>query len=92
MMRETEDFEPSHRAIEVFAACLATLPDREQKAIDELWVPATDFHTGLQFDMSVGQVVRDAQNKLVCVHKTGDLLSQAVSCLRGEENHDAGYY
>lgn len=81
---ETEDFEPSHRAIEVFAAYLATLPDREQEAIDELWVPATDFHTGLQFDMSVGQAVGDAQNNLVCVHKTGDLLSQAVSYLRGK--------
>lgn len=89
---ETEDFEPSHRAIEVFAAYMATLPDREQKAIDELWVPATDFHTGLQFNMSVGQAVRDAQSNVVCVHKTGDLLSQAVSYLRGEENHYAGYY
>lgn len=88
---ETEDFAPSHRTVEAFAAYLATLPVAEQKAIDELWVPAVDSHTGMQFDMSVGQAVKDAQSNLVCFHKTGDLLRQAVVYLDGGKDYYGGY-
>lgn len=62
-------------------AYLATLPQAEQDAIDKLRVPAKDSHTGQAFDCTIGDAVRDAKANKICVHKTGDLLSQAVTYL-----------
>jgi hypothetical protein len=65
-----------------FVAYLATLPKAEQEAIDRLRVPARDSHTGQAFDCTIGDAVRDAKANRICVHKTGDLLSQAATYLR----------
>ena len=77
----TEDQQPSRRAVEGFAAYLATLPSHEQMSIDELKVPAKDSHTGMEFDMTIGDAVRDAIANKVCFHKIGDLLQQAAQYL-----------
>ena len=73
---------PSHRAIDEFAAYVATLPRTEQQAIDSLKVPARDSHTGNGYDWTIGEAVRDAQGNRVCTHKTGDFLQQAAIYLR----------
>ena len=78
----TEDQLPSRRAVEEFLAYTATLPDNEQKAIDELKIPAKDSHTNIAFDIAIGDAVRDAQGNRVCFHKTGDLLQQAANHLK----------
>ena len=78
----TENQLPSRRSVEEFLSYVATLPSGEQKAIDELKVPAKDSHTGINFDIAIGDAVRDAQNNKVCFHKTGDLLRQAAEYLR----------
>lgn len=78
----TEDQLPSRRAVEEFLSYVATLPSDEQKAIDGLKVPAKDSHTGIKFDIAIGDAVRDAQGNRVCFHKTGDLLRQAAEYLR----------
>ena len=78
----TADQVPSRRAIDEFAAYLATLPRTEQQAIDSLKVPARDSHTGNGYDWTIGEAVRDAQGNRVCTHKTGDFLHQAANYLR----------
>ena len=81
----SEDGKPSHVAVETFVSWLGTLPSGEQKAIDDLKVPATDSHTGIPFDMTIGEAVKDVEGNRVCSHKAGDLLAQAVKYLkRGE--------
>ncbi|KAL8745479.1 MAG: hypothetical protein Q9190_002389 [Brigantiaea leucoxantha] len=77
----SEDQLPSRKAVEEFLAYLATLPAEEQKAIDELKIPAKDSHTNINFDIAIGDAVRDAQGNRVCFHKTGDLLRQAANYL-----------
>ncbi|CAF9930423.1 MAG: hypothetical protein HETSPECPRED_007629 [Heterodermia speciosa] len=42
----SEDGRPSQTAVEAFIAYLEALPSSEQKAIDDLKMPATDSHTG----------------------------------------------
>lgn len=79
----TVDQVPSRRAIDEFAAYVATLPRTEQQAIDSLKVPARDSHTGSGYDCTIGEAVRDAQGNRVCTHKTGDFLQQAANHLRG---------
>ena len=79
---EMTSFVPSRRAVEAFKAYAATLPAAEQKAIDMLWVPAVDTHTGMEFDMSIGEALDDALANQVCFHKVGDLLRQAARYLR----------
>ena len=79
---QTEDQAPSRHAVDEFAAYLATLPRAEQKAIDGLRVPAKDSHTGMEFDTTIGEAVKDAQGNRVCSHKIGDFLSQAAKHLR----------
>ena len=79
---QTEDQAPSRHAVDAFAAYLATLPRAEQKAIDGLRVPAKDSHTGMEFDTTIGEAVKDAQGNRVCSHKIGDFLSQAAKHLR----------
>lgn len=81
----TEDQMPSHLAVEVFVSYLATLPSGEQKAVEELKVPAKDSHTGVEFDTTIGEAVTDAQGNRVCIHKTGDFLTQAVRYLKGSK-------
>ena len=78
----TEDQVPSRRAIDEFAAYVATLPRTEQQAIDSLKVPAKDSHTGNGYDCTIGEAVRDAQGNRVCIHKTGDFLDQAAKYLK----------
>jgi len=72
----------SRHVIDEFMTYVATLPEAEQKALDGLRVPATDSHTGLAFDFSIGEAVRDAQGNRVCIHKIGDFLGQAAKHLR----------
>jgi len=81
----TEDQMPSHPAVEVFVSYLATLPSSEQKAVEELKVPAKDSLTGTEFDTTIGEAVKDAQENRVCIPKTGDFLTQAVKYLRGSK-------
>ena len=78
----TEDRKPSHLALETFVSYLETLPSGEQQAIENLKVPAKDSHTGIAFDMTIGEAVKDVQGNRVCSHKAGDLLAQAVKYLR----------
>lgn len=73
---------PSRHAIDAFLAYCATLPQSEQKAIDKLKVPARDSHTGQSFDTTIGKSIKDAKGNEICMHKTGDLLTQAVRYLR----------
>ena len=58
------------------------LPGGEQKAIDNLNLPAKDSHEGMAFDVTIGEAVRDLEGNTICSHKAGDLLSQAVKFLR----------
>lgn len=78
MEDQTADSIPSRKAVDTFMAFVATLPAKEQTAIDKLRVPAVDSHTGQKFDTSIGDAVRDAQGNRICFHKTGDLIRQAV--------------
>ena len=82
---KSEDGKPSQVAVEAFVAYLGTLPDSEQKAIDDLKVPATDSHTGVPFDTSIGEAVTDVQGNRVCSHKVGDFLAQAAVYLKGSK-------
>lgn len=79
---QSEDGKPSHLAVEAFVSYLETLPSVEQKAIDDLKVPATDSHTGMEFDTTIGEAVKDVQGNRVCSHKTGEFLAQAVKYLK----------
>ena len=78
---DTENNHPSHAAVDDFLSYVATLPENERKAIDKLRVPAVDNHTGLPFDDTIGDAVRDAKGNRICVHKAGDLLKQAANFL-----------
>lgn len=78
----SEDGKESHLAVEIFVSYTETLPDGEQKAIDNLNVPAKDSHTGIAFDATIGEALRDVEGNRICSHKAGDLLSQAVKFLR----------
>ncbi len=78
----TEDGNPSHVAVEVFVSYLETLPSGEQIAIDDLKVPAKDSHTGMSFDTTISEAMKDVQGNRVCSHKAGDFLAQAVKYLR----------
>ena len=85
----SEDGKPSRVAVEAFTAYLETLPSSEQKAIDDLKVPATDSHTRVSFDTSIGEAVTDVQGNRVCSHKIGDFLTQAASYLKGSKEDRA---
>lgn len=76
------DQRPSRQALDDFQAYMATLPQAEQKALDELRVPAVDSHTGQPFDCTIGESVRDLQANKICLHKSGDLIGQAAKHLR----------
>ena len=78
----SEDGKQSHLAVEIFVSYTETIPDGEQKAIDNLNVPAEDSHTGIAFDATIGEALSDVQGNRICSHKAGDLLSQAVKFLR----------
>ena len=78
----SEDGKQSHFAVEIFVSYKETLPDGEQEAIDNLNVPARDSHTGIAFDATIGEALRDVEGNRICSHKAGDLLSQAVKFLR----------
>ena len=79
----SENSLPSHTAIDDFLLYIATLPKAEQEAIEKLRVPAVDSHTGLAFDDTVGDAVRDAKGNRICFHKAGDLFGQAGRWLAG---------
>ena len=78
----TEDGKPSHLALEAFVSYVETLPSDEQQAIEDLKVPAKDSHTGIAFDTTIGETVKDVQGNRVCSHKGGDFLAQAVVYLK----------
>ena len=78
----SEDGKPSHLAAEIFVSYLETLPRDEQIAIDNLKVPAKDSHTGLPFDSTIGETVKDIQGNRLCNHKAGDFLAQVVKFLK----------
>lgn len=78
----SEDGKPSHLAIDAFASYLETVPSGEEEAVDDLKVPATDSHTGMAFDTTVGGTVKDVEWNSICSHKAGDLLAQAVKFLK----------
>ena len=82
---QSEDGKPSRIAVETFIAYLETLPSSEQKAIDDLKVPATDSHTHVPFDSSIGEAVTDVHGNRVCSHKIGDFLTQAADYLKGSK-------
>jgi hypothetical protein len=66
-----EDAMKSRLAVDEFLAYIATLPEAEQNAIDNLRVPAKDSHTGQAFDGTIGEAVRDAKANKLCFHKAG---------------------
>jgi hypothetical protein len=72
----------SRQALDEFMAYMATLPETEQKALDCLKVAARDSHTGMAFDDTIGQAVRDAKANKLCFHKAGDFIGQAANTLR----------
>lgn len=67
-----EDAMQSRLAVDEFLAYVATLPEAEQNAIDNLRVPARDSHTGQAFDGTIGEAVRDAKANKLCFHKAGE--------------------
>ncbi|KAH5316428.1 hypothetical protein HBI11_070160 [Parastagonospora nodorum] len=79
---QSADTLPSRKAVDEFLAYVATLPELEQKAIEQLKCPARDSHTGQAYDFSIGEAVLDAKGNRVCFHKTGDFIKQAASYLR----------
>jgi hypothetical protein len=82
-----EDAMKSRLAVDEFLAYIATLPEAEQNAIDNLRVPAKDSHTGQAFDGTIGEAVRDAKANKLCFHKAGKSLSdnsRKVSPIRSE--------
>jgi hypothetical protein len=75
---DTLDGAPSRQAMDEFLAYVATLPENEQKAVNSLKIPATDRHSGIPFDFTIGESVRDGKANTTCFHKVGDFLSQAA--------------
>jgi hypothetical protein len=78
---QSDDQVPSRQAIDDFLRYIVTLPSAEQRAIDNLRVPASDSHTGQPFDCTIGEAVRDGKANKICLHKTGDLIGQAARYL-----------
>lgn len=76
---QTEDQVPSRKALDEFMGYMATLPEAEQKSLDRLKVPARDTHTGMAFDGTIGESVRDAKANRVCIHKTGECSFLSIS-------------
>jgi hypothetical protein len=72
----------SRQATDEFLAYMATLPEDEQKSLDCLKVPAKDSHTGMAFDGTIGESVRDAKANKLCFHKAGDFIKQAANHLK----------
>jgi hypothetical protein len=83
---QSDDQLSSRCALDSFLRYSVTLPPAEQRALDELRVPAVDSHTGIPFDCSIGEAVRDAQANRICLHKAGDLIRQAARHLRQIQN------
>jgi len=63
------DTAPSRLAMDEFLAYVATLPDAEQKTINQLKIPAVDGFTKQPFDYSIGESVKDAKANTTCFHK-----------------------
>jgi hypothetical protein len=78
---QTAEATASREAVDEFLLYMATLPEIEQTALNELRVPAKDSHTGQSFDVTIGEAVADAKANRQCFHKTGDLLGQAARYL-----------
>jgi hypothetical protein len=66
---QSVDTLPSRKAMEEFQAYIATLPEPEQKTINQLKIAAKDRHTGQPFDYTVGESVKDAVANVTCFHK-----------------------
>lgn len=78
---KNEDAAASRKAVDEFLVYVATLPQEEQKVLNELKIPGRDSHTRMAFDYTVGESVRDAKANKTCFHKVGDFLIQAVAWL-----------
>src|SRR5215469_5569600 len=63
------DTAPSRQAMDEFLAYAVTLPEAEQKTINQLKIPGTDKFTRQPFDYSIGESVRDAKANTTCLHK-----------------------
>ncbi|KAL1601549.1 hypothetical protein SLS60_006464 [Paraconiothyrium brasiliense] len=72
----------SRKAMDEFQAYIATLPEREQKAIEAFRCPAFDRHAGKAYDSTIGQTIRDAKSTELCIHKAGDFIKQAAAYLK----------
>jgi hypothetical protein len=66
---QTQDSAPSRKAMEEFQAYRITLPESEQKTIDQLKIPAVDGTSGQPFDYTIGESVNDAVSNNTCLHK-----------------------
>lgn len=66
---KTADAAPSREAMDEFLAFVATLPETEQKTLNELRIEARDGFSGQDFDYSIGESVRDAKANTTCFHK-----------------------
>jgi hypothetical protein len=82
LVDQSPDAAPTRKAIDEFLVYVASLPQPEQDALDNLKVPAADSHTGQAYDSTIGESVRDARANRTCSHKTGDFLGQAARFLR----------
>ncbi|KAE8858948.1 hypothetical protein PTNB73_08428 [Pyrenophora teres f. teres] len=85
----SSDTIPSRTAAEEFLLYVATLPNFEQKALNDLRYPAKDSHTGQSYGFSVGKAVQDAKANLVCFHKISDYIKQASQYLRKSRESDS---
>jgi hypothetical protein len=83
---QTEDAAPSRKAMDEFLGYAATLPDKEQEALDNLKIPARDSHSRQAYDYTVGEAVNDAKSNVTCGHKVGDFLRQAAEYLGKQRN------
>ncbi|KAF2095055.1 hypothetical protein NA57DRAFT_44829 [Rhizodiscina lignyota] len=79
---QSADLTASRKAIDEFLNYKASLLSTESEAMESLRVPAKDSHSGIAFDCSIGEALRDAQANKVCMHKTGDFIGQAAKYLR----------
>jgi hypothetical protein len=66
---QSMDTAPSRQAMDEFLAYTSTLPEAEQKTLNELKIPGIDGYTGQPFDYSIGESMRDAKANTTCLHK-----------------------
>jgi len=68
------DTAPSRQEMDEFLAYTVTLPEEEQKTINQLKIPSIDRFTRQPFDYSIGESMRDAKANTTCLHKVSTLI------------------